>query len=97
MSCYNSVDAKKIVPQQDRSTLMADFQRLAAERPYHAIVFFRGSIGAAGGHWDKDLFTPFDRSLMLVVGSGAGYDHVDVEYLTKVGAYYANTPISVSE
>ncbi|ELU44667.1 d-isomer specific 2-hydroxyacid dehydrogenase, catalytic domain-containing protein [Rhizoctonia solani AG-1 IA] len=86
-----------IVSQHDRQSLIADFQRLAAERSYHAILFFPGSIGAAGGYWDKELFTPFDKSLRLVAGSGSGYDHVDVEYLTKIGAYYANAPISVCE
>ncbi|KAG8758756.1 palmitoyltransferase pfa5 [Ceratobasidium sp. 423] len=77
--------------------MIADFQRLADERPYHAILFFPGSIIAAGRKWDEELLSPFGESLGLVTGSGAGVDHVDVEYLTKIGAYYANVPISVSE
>ncbi|CAE6501369.1 unnamed protein product, partial [Rhizoctonia solani] len=86
-----------LVSPTNRQAMIADFQRLASERSYHAIVFFPGSIAGAGGKWDEELFSSFGGSLGLVSGSGAGFDHVDVEYLTKIGAYYANTPISVSE
>ncbi|CAE6469938.1 unnamed protein product [Rhizoctonia solani] len=85
------------VSPTDRQALMTDFRRLAGERSYHAIIFFPGFIAVAGGEWDRELFAPFEGSLRLVTGSGAGFDHVDVEYLTKIGAYYANSPISVSE
>ncbi|CAE6502443.1 unnamed protein product [Rhizoctonia solani] len=85
------------VSPTDRQALMTDFRRLAGERSYHAIIFFPGFIEVAGGKWDRELFAPFDGSLRLVTGSGAGFDHVDVEYLTKIGAYYANSPTSVSE
>ncbi|CAE6501379.1 unnamed protein product [Rhizoctonia solani] len=86
-----------IVSQQTRQALMTNFQQLAAERPYHAIVFYPGFINATIGKWDKNFFSPFSKSLELVVGAGAGYDHTDVAHLTKTGVYYANAPVSVSE
>ncbi|KAH7340710.1 D-isomer specific 2-hydroxyacid dehydrogenase [Rhizoctonia solani] len=85
------------ISSTNRQALITDFQRLADERPYHAIIFFPGFIAMAGGKWDRELFSPFDGSLRLVAGPGAGFDHVDVEYLTKIGAYFANSPTAVSE
>ncbi|CAE6469945.1 unnamed protein product [Rhizoctonia solani] len=86
-----------VVSQQSRQALMTDFRRLASERPYHAIVFYPGFINPAIGRWDNNIFSPFDKSLQLIIGAGAGYDHVDLDYLTKTGVCYANAPISVSE
>ncbi|EUC62081.1 2-hydroxyacid dehydrogenase family phosphoglycerate dehydrogenase [Rhizoctonia solani AG-3 Rhs1AP] len=86
-----------VISPNNRQALIADFQRLAAERPYHAILFFPGFIKVAGGKWDAELFSLFYGSLRLVTGSGSGFDHVNVEYLTRIGAYYANAPTSVSE
>ncbi|CAE6495423.1 unnamed protein product [Rhizoctonia solani] len=86
-----------IISQQNRQDLMADLRRLTAERPYHAVVFYPGYINDVVGRWDKEFFSSFGKSLALVIGAGAGYDHVDLEHLTKVGVYYANAPISVSE
>ncbi|CAE6487058.1 unnamed protein product [Rhizoctonia solani] len=86
-----------LISPDNRQALIADFKRLASERPYNAILFFPGFIRVAGGKWDAELFSPFDGYLRLVTGSGAGFDHVDMEYLTKIGAYYANAPVSVSE
>lgn len=77
--------------------MIGEFQRLAAERPYNAVVFFPGSMAAAGGKWDRELFEPLSGNLKLVAGSGAGYDHVDVDCLTQMGAYFANSPVAVSE
>ncbi|KAF8610571.1 hypothetical protein BDV93DRAFT_483912 [Ceratobasidium sp. AG-I] len=59
------------------------------------MVFFPGFFFIAP--WEKELFTPFAKSLKLVVGCSAGYDHVDVAAITKIGAYFANTPIAISE
>jgi hypothetical protein len=77
--------------------MMNDFRRLATERQYHAVMFFPGTIATASGQWDKEVFTPFADNLKLVAGAGAGYDHVDIDYLTRIGAYYANSPVAVSE
>lgn len=77
--------------------MINDFKRLAAERQPQVVVFFPGFIGYAAGRWDKELFLPLAKDLKLVAGSGAGYDHVDVNYLTQIGAYYANSPVAVSE
>ncbi|CUA75057.1 glycerate dehydrogenase [Rhizoctonia solani] len=86
-----------IVSHRNRQDLMANFRKLTTESPYHAAVFYPGYINAIFGRWDKDFFTAFDKSLKLVIGAGAGYDHVDLEHLTKAGVCYANAPISVSE
>ncbi|KAG8822963.1 palmitoyltransferase pfa5 [Serendipita sp. 399] len=46
---------------------------------------------------DETVLQPLVPHLKIVAGGGAGYDNVDIDYLTKNKAYYANTPIAVSE
>jgi len=46
---------------------------------------------------NRDVFEPFLPALRYVSKSGAGYDDVDVDYLTRHGAYFANNPRSVSD
>ncbi|WRT67467.1 uncharacterized protein IL334_004439 [Kwoniella shivajii] len=49
------------------------------------------------GKWDKGLLGPLAPECKLYVGPGAGYDKVDVEYITSTGAMYANSPIQVGK
>ncbi|AAW42001.2 oxidoreductase, putative [Cryptococcus deneoformans JEC21] len=47
--------------------------------------------------WDATLLSPLLPSCKLFVGPGAGYDKVDVPWLTSVGAMYANAPTIVGK
>ncbi|KAG9097518.1 hypothetical protein FS749_006101 [Ceratobasidium sp. UAMH 11750] len=78
-----------------REDVLSRLHKLAAERPYEALLFFPGFWQF--GTWNKDFFGPFAENLKLVVITSAGYDHVDVDYLTRIGAYLANTPVAVAE
>jgi len=45
---------------------------------------------------NEELLRPLVQGgLKFICSSGAGFDHVDIEYLTKNKVYYANNPISV--
>jgi glyoxylate reductase len=79
----------------NREDLILRLQKLASDRSYQALVFFPGFWVL--GKWDKEFFEPFAGNLKLVAGSGAGYDHVEIDYLSLIGAYFANSPIAVSE
>lgn len=85
----------QFVEPTTREDVLTQLHKLSNERPYEAMVFFPGFFFLAP--WEKELFTPFAGSLKLVVGCSAGYDHVDVAAITELGAYYANTPIAISE
>ncbi|QRW15111.1 D-isomer specific 2-hydroxyacid dehydrogenase, NAD binding domain [Ceratobasidium sp. AG-Ba] len=78
-----------------RDDVISQLGKLAAERPYEAMLFFPGFW--IFKIWDKDLFGPFAGTLKLVVTSSAGYDHIDVDYLSQKGAYLANSPAAVAE
>ncbi|KAK4689105.1 hypothetical protein P7C73_g993, partial [Tremellales sp. Uapishka_1] len=47
------------------------------------------------GPFDRALLEPLMPDLGLCVGPGAGYDKVDIDFLTSSGAIYANTPTRV--
>ncbi|WVR05473.1 hypothetical protein IAU60_002489 [Kwoniella sp. DSM 27419] len=49
------------------------------------------------GKWDVGLLGPLAPACKLYVGPGAGYDKVDVEWITGTGAMYANSPSAVGE
>ncbi|KAG9103329.1 palmitoyltransferase pfa5 [Ceratobasidium sp. 370] len=78
-----------------REDVVSRLQKVASERPYEALLFFPGFWQFK--IWDKDFFEPFAKDLKLVVTTSAGYDHVDVDYLTRTGAYLANSPAAVAE
>ncbi|KAG8756559.1 palmitoyltransferase pfa5 [Ceratobasidium sp. 428] len=78
-----------------REDIISRLRELGAERPYEAMIFFPGFW--LFKVWDKDIFGPFIGSLKLVITPSAGYDHVDVDYLTRNGVYLANSPVAVAE
>ncbi|WVQ76519.1 hypothetical protein IAR50_006189 [Cryptococcus sp. DSM 104548] len=47
--------------------------------------------------WDAGLLSPLLPACKLFVGPGAGYDKVDIPYLSSHGALYANSPRAVGE
>ncbi|ODN73607.1 oxidoreductase [Cryptococcus wingfieldii CBS 7118] len=47
--------------------------------------------------WDAGLLSPLLPACRLFVGPGAGYDKVDIPYLSSHGALYANSPHAVGE
>ncbi|WWC60774.1 uncharacterized protein I303_103350 [Kwoniella dejecticola CBS 10117] len=49
------------------------------------------------GKWDEGLLGPLAPHCKLYVGPGAGYDKVDVEWITSTGAMYANSPTQVGK
>ncbi|KAF9507857.1 hypothetical protein BS47DRAFT_1351045 [Hydnum rufescens UP504] len=85
----------QFVPEQgSRECTLARFRELAATGTYHAILFV-SAVNAAP--FDAALLHDFLPSLKLVAGLGAGFDHVDVPYLTSHKVLYANTPVAVSD
>ncbi|WWC69129.1 uncharacterized protein I206_103065 [Kwoniella pini CBS 10737] len=49
------------------------------------------------GKWDEGLLGPLAPHCKLFVGPGAGYDKVDVDWITSTGAMYANSPTQVGK
>ncbi|WWC89703.1 uncharacterized protein L201_004628 [Kwoniella dendrophila CBS 6074] len=49
------------------------------------------------GKWDEGLLGPLAPHCKLYVGPGAGYDKVDVDWITNTGAMYANSPTQVGK
>ncbi|WVF71887.1 hypothetical protein IAT40_006697 [Kwoniella sp. CBS 6097] len=47
--------------------------------------------------WDQGLLGPLAPACKLYVGPGAGYDKVDIEWLSNSGAMYANSPLAVGK
>ncbi|WWD16235.1 hypothetical protein CI109_100661 [Kwoniella shandongensis] len=47
--------------------------------------------------WDIGLLGPLAPSCKLYVGPGAGYDKVDIDWLSSTGAMYANSPTAVGQ
>ncbi|WVQ78597.1 hypothetical protein IAT38_000683 [Cryptococcus sp. DSM 104549] len=45
--------------------------------------------------WDVGLLGPLAPACKLYVGPGAGYDKVDIDWITSTGAMYANSPTAV--
>ncbi|WVQ99017.1 hypothetical protein IAU59_006149 [Kwoniella sp. CBS 9459] len=47
--------------------------------------------------WDAGLLGPLAPGCKLYVGPGAGYDKVDIDWITSSGAMYANSPLAVGK
>ncbi|KZT58290.1 hypothetical protein CALCODRAFT_451983 [Calocera cornea HHB12733] len=79
-----------------RDQLIADLPKLAAQKKYDAIAFMPG--GGWQGAVDQELLGAFEgHGLRYINGMGAGYDHVDLDWVTnKLGAYFINNPGAVS-
>ncbi|OCF40628.1 oxidoreductase [Kwoniella heveanensis CBS 569] len=45
--------------------------------------------------WDAGLLSPLAPACKLYVGPGAGYDKVDIDWISSSGAMYANSPLAV--
>jgi len=68
---------------------------LLGASPYKACVWFFGNSPYAP--FDEDLLGPLaEAGCGFFSGGGAGYDDADTEWMNEVGAYYANTPNSVT-
>ncbi|KIM30897.1 hypothetical protein M408DRAFT_272215 [Serendipita vermifera MAFF 305830] len=78
-----------------RQDLLDDLDGLK-DRQFSAVMILAPNL--TWGKFDEAVFSRLNLdSLKLVTGIGAGFDHVDVEYLTKHGSYYANTPLAVAD
>ncbi|KZO90447.1 hypothetical protein CALVIDRAFT_602967 [Calocera viscosa TUFC12733] len=78
-----------------REHLLEELPKLAAKGTYDAIAFLPG--GPWQGPVNAELLGAFDGSLKYINGQGAGFDHVDMEWVTKkLGAFYVNSPNAVS-
>ncbi|KZO90446.1 glycerate-and formate-dehydrogenase [Calocera viscosa TUFC12733] len=77
-----------------RAELIDELPKLAALKRYDAIAFMPG--GGWQGLVNEELLGGFD-GLRYINGMGAGYDHVDLEWVSnKLGAYFTNNPGAVS-
>ncbi|KAK8869504.1 hypothetical protein IAR55_000069 [Kwoniella newhampshirensis] len=47
--------------------------------------------------WDVGLLGPLAPACKLYVGPGAGYDKVDIDWVSSTGAMYANSPTAVGQ
>jgi len=84
---------KKVVPQTREEAIVA-IKEAAQEGGYDAVMF---PFGGQKGPINRELLEPLKGQLKFVTGIGAGYDTVDIKWLDSVGAWYCNTPESVSD
>jgi len=79
-----------------REQLIEKLPKLAALKKYDAIAFVPG--GGWQGLVNKELLGSFEgQGLRYINGMGAGYDHVDLDWVSnKLGAYFVNNPGAVS-
>jgi len=76
-------------------TEAVDARSAAGKSPYVAFIWFFDTW--AWAPFDEDMFSPLTRNgCRLICGGGAGYDNVDIKWLTRQGAYYCNTPTAIS-
>jgi len=82
--------------KSNRAEILSALKELTSkgDRTYDALVTLHS---VPYGKRDKEFFEPLGKGLKFVTGMGAGYDSVDLGYLDKIGAWYANTPDSVSD
>ncbi|KDQ07264.1 hypothetical protein BOTBODRAFT_180861 [Botryobasidium botryosum FD-172 SS1] len=83
------------VPSTSRERTIVELQELATRRTYHAMIVL--GPGGSIGQLDAEIFGPFIPTLEFVSGVGAGFDHVDIDYLTANNVVYANTPYAVAD
>jgi len=77
-----------------RAELIAELPKLAAKKKYDAIAFMPGGVWQ--GPVNEELLGSFE-GLRYINGPGAGYDHVDLDWVSnKLGAYFVNNPGAVS-
>ncbi|EJU01877.1 hypothetical protein DACRYDRAFT_116306 [Dacryopinax primogenitus] len=84
----------KMVDANTREEFIAAVKSAAEEGGYDAVMF---PFGAQKGPVNEELLGPLKGQLKFVTGIGAGYDTVDTKWLESVGAWYCNTPESVSD
>ncbi|EJT98010.1 glycerate-and formate-dehydrogenase [Dacryopinax primogenitus] len=79
-----------------RDELIIELPKLAATGKYDAIAFMGGSPWQ--GAVNRELLGAFEGvGLRYINGQGAGYDHVDLDWVShKLGAFYTNNPGAVS-
>ncbi|KZT57422.1 hypothetical protein CALCODRAFT_496231 [Calocera cornea HHB12733] len=84
----------KKVDCKSREEAIAAVKAAALEGGYDAVLF---PFGSQKGPINEELLGPLKGQLKFVTGIGAGYDTVDTKWLESVGAWYCNTPESVSD
>ncbi|KAG8931794.1 palmitoyltransferase pfa5 [Tulasnella sp. 419] len=84
----------KHVPNISRQQVIADIRAVAAECRIDILFLLDGSLKFAPVN--KEIIGCLLPSLRFVSGIGAGFDHIDVEYLASHGVYYSNTPNAVA-
>ncbi|PVG02852.1 hypothetical protein CPB86DRAFT_822813 [Serendipita vermifera] len=79
----------------ERPELLEALARIAKEHCVVVIIIFNPP--GPWGRLDEEFFSRFAPHIKLVAGPGAGFDKVDVDYLARHGAYYANSPFAVAD
>ncbi|KZT58291.1 hypothetical protein CALCODRAFT_255462 [Calocera cornea HHB12733] len=83
------------IGDKTREQLLEELPKLAAQGKYDAIAFM--PAGPWQGDVNAELLGSLEGSLKYINGQGAGFDHVDMEFVTKkLGAFYVNSPQAVS-
>ncbi|KAF8319769.1 hypothetical protein DL93DRAFT_119162 [Clavulina sp. PMI_390] len=91
---HHSPNVRFVPPGASRENVIFNFMAIARAAPVH-IVLFVHPINP--GALDQRLLGPFVPHLRFVAGTGAGFDHVDSNYLSSNGVMYANNPIAVPD
>ncbi|KAG8861964.1 hypothetical protein FRB96_002407 [Tulasnella sp. 330] len=84
----------KYVANNSRQQMIKDVKRVANEGRVDILFFTDGSIWSSP--INEEVFGPLLPHLSFVSGVGAGFDHMDVDYLERHQIYYSNTPKAVS-
>ncbi|KAG9010117.1 hypothetical protein FRB94_004375 [Tulasnella sp. JGI-2019a] len=84
----------KYVANNSRQQMIKDIKRVANEGRVDILFFTDGSIWSSP--INEEVFGPLLPHLSFVSGVGAGFDHMDVDYLERHQIYYSNTPKAVS-
>ncbi|KZT61898.1 hypothetical protein CALCODRAFT_490828 [Calocera cornea HHB12733] len=76
-----------------RAEVIAKVKELAKEGGWDCVTKFGGPAGTV----NEELFGPLAGQLKFVGYVGAGFDSIDVDWLTSIGAYFSNAPTGVAD
>jgi len=76
-----------------RAEVIAKVKELAPEGGWTSVTKFGGPAGTM----NEELFGPLAGQLGFVGYVGAGFDSVDVDWLTSIGAWFSNAPTGVAD
>ncbi|KAI9733045.1 MAG: hypothetical protein M1834_003590 [Cirrosporium novae-zelandiae] len=84
-----------VVPSSRKQTVHDVAERVAWSGPYDALLARLGS--SAYSPFDAEFLQPLIPHCKILASSSAGFDKVDVDWLTKNGMWFCNTRGAVSE